>query len=312
MCRELGIEPDLLLRPDEMVSGDLSHRAWLLAERLTGDTNIGLHIGESVHPSTLGLVGFVMLSCEKLDKALSKLIRYTNLLTDGVVGNISRSGRLAEVEISVTTDVANSLIDHPRQRIESSFAAIVTISRTLTGKGLPIREMRFVHTRPASVSEHSRIFTAPVLFSQEENKMIFAAEALDFPVLLANRDLLATFEAKANEHLHSMGQKETRARQVKKLIIAKMRGDLPAISDIARSLGVSERTLQRELAAEDTTFSGLVDAVRRGQAMRHLRDERTTVAEISFLLGFSEPSAFHRSFKRWTGMTPRAFRDSAL
>ncbi|MEQ1765373.1 MAG: AraC family transcriptional regulator [Pyrinomonadaceae bacterium] len=310
MCRELGISPDILLRPDEMVSGDLSHRAWLLAEQLTGDSDIGLHIGERAHPAVLGLVGFVMLSCETLGEALEKLIRYTNLLTDGVAGKITRKGRLVEIDILVKNDVVNSLSAAPRQRIETSFAAIVTIAKALTDKELPIRELRLVHERPPDVSEHARIFNSPVLFSQEDNSLVFAASAMEFPVLLANSDLLSMFEAKADSKLGEMERDETRTMQVERLIIEKLRGEVPCVTEVARTLGVSERTLQRELSNEKTSFSALLDSTRRGQALRHLQDPGTTVAEISFLLGFSEPSAFHRSFKRWTGKTPSAFRSA--
>src|SRR6185295_5379608 len=82
ICQPAGISPELLAKPDEKVAGSLAQKVWQRAEGLTGDADIGLHLGEQIHPSTLGLVGFVMLSCADLGEALGKLIRYTNLLTD--------------------------------------------------------------------------------------------------------------------------------------------------------------------------------------------------------------------------------------
>lgn len=310
LCRTAGITPEFLLKPDEKVAGHLSHKVWRKAEELTEDADIGLHLGEQAHPSSLGLVGFVMLSCETLSEAIEKLIRYTNLLTDGVVGKMRQSGRLAEIEIEITRDRQNLLLDDPRQRMESSFASVATIARILTGKPLPIREMQFIHPRPANISEHRRIFNAPILFNQPTSKMIFAAEALNYQVLLANRDLLPAFEAQAEQILRELDNQETRSNQVQRQIIKKLSGEVPNISDVARELGLSERSLQRELAAEKTTFRELLDKTRKELAFNHLKNEKTAVAEIAFLLGFSEPSAFHRSFKRWTGKTPHAFRES--
>lgn len=310
LCQAAGISPDLLTKPDEKVAGSLSQKVWFKAEELTRDADIGLHLGEQNHPSMLGLVGFVMLSCANLGDAFEKLIRYTNLLTDGVQGKLLRKGLLAEIEIEIVGDRENFLLETPRQPIETSLSAIVTIAGILTGKDFPIREMWFSHPRPSDISEHKRIFSAPILFSQPTNKVIFASEALNYLILLANRDLLPAFEAQAEQNLRELHQQETRANQVQREIIKKLKGDAPNISDIARELGVSERSLQRELAAENTTFRDLLDEARRELAFKHLQNEKVSVSEISFLLGFSEPSAFHRFFKRQIGTTPHAFRES--
>ena len=85
-----------------------------------------------------------------------------------------------------------------------------------------------------------------------------------------------------------------------------MKGEAPSISGIARAMAMSERNLQRRLAAEGTTFQSVLDAARRELAIRHLSDPGATVAKVAWLVGFSEPSAFHRAFRRWTGQSPRA------
>lgn len=310
ICQFAGISPELLTKPDEKVAGHISQKVWQKAEELTGDVNIGLHLGEQIHPSTLGLVGFVMLSCANLGEALEKLIRYTNLLTDGVSGKLVKKGLLAEIEIVILSDRQNYLLETPRQPLETSFSAIVTIMRILAGRPIPIREMQFSHPRPFEIAEHKRIFAAPTLFSQSSNKMIFAAEALKYPILLANPDLLSTFEAQAEENLNQLNRQETRSMQVQQKIIKRLTADLPNITEIARELGLSERSLQRELAAENTSFRELLDKTRCKLAIKHLQNEKVSVAEISFLLGFSEPSAFHRFFKRQTGKTPQSYRET--
>ncbi len=309
LCEAAGISPELLSKPDEKIDGHQSQRLWRKAEELLGDPDLGLHLGEQAHPSVLGLVGFVMLSCGKLGEALEKLIRYTNLLTDGVRGQIRQEGALARFEIAVTQDKVNFLLETPRQQLESSFSTIATVTRALTGKALPTLEVAFVHARPPRVTEHERIFAAPVLFSQPVNRMVFSAAALDFPILLANHDLLPMFESQAEQRLQQLTARETVAARVQREVVKQLRGEAPNIVGVARALGIGERTLQRELAAEQTSFRQLLDDARRELALGHLRNEKVSVAEVAFLLGFSEPSAFHRSFKRWTGQTPHAYRE---
>jgi AraC-like DNA-binding protein len=311
LCNVAGIDPAILSMPDTRISGAVSKRLWAIAEEVTGDTDIGLHIGENAHPATLGLVGYVMLCSTDLCEALSKLIRFTNLLTDGVSGNLNEHGRLFDIDIEIARDRENFLIETPRQPIESSFSAIVTVARFLTGKSLPLREVWFEHSRPKSVLEHRRIFGRTVLFSQPKNKLVVAGEALRYPVLLANRSLLPSFEAQAEQILNGMASKETRTDLVRREIVKKLKGDVPGIESAARELNVSARTLQRELASEGTSFRAILEEVRREISLKYLRDKKVSIAEVSFLLGFSEPSAFHRSFRRWFGKTPQSFRTSA-
>ncbi|MDX2032711.1 MAG: AraC family transcriptional regulator [Blastocatellia bacterium] len=310
LCNVAGITPEMLSKPDETIEGHQSQKLWQRAEAMLDDPDLGLHIGELSHPSALGLVGFVMLSCDRLGSALDKLIRYTNLLTDGIRGRLYREGALARFEIEIMTDRVNFLLETPRQQLETSFSSIVALARALTGKALPVVEVAFAHARPAHSMEHERIFAAPILFSQSHNRLTFSAEALDLPVLHANHDLLPLLEARAEEGLRRQAEQESLSSRVQREIVNQLRGDAPNIGTVARALGLGERSLQRELAAEGTSFRDLLDTARCELALHHLRNPRVSVAEVAILLGFSEPSAFHRSFKRWTGRTPQVFRNA--
>lgn len=310
LCQAAGINEDALAQPDARIPGHRSAAVWRKAEELTGDADIGLHLGEAAHPSILGIVGFVMMSSETFGEALEKLVRYTNLLTDGVRGALEREDQTACLRVEITSEQTNALLDDSRQRMETTFSSVVTIARVLTGAPLLVLKVEFQHQRPARTGEHERIFAAPVLFGQPENQLVFRANALTQPVLLANRDLLPAFETQAAEMLRQSEQTDDLAARTEREIRKKLIGEVPTINDIARALGVGERTLQRELACQNTSFRALLDQVRRDLAMWHLRRRAESIAEIAFLLGFSEPSAFHRSFKRWTGQTPDAFRAS--
>jgi AraC-like DNA-binding protein len=89
-----------------------------------------------------------------------------------------------------------------------------------------------------------------------------------------------------------------------------LHGEVPNIEAVARKLAMSPRNLQLKLREEGTSYRETLDRVRMDMALGHLKNRHVTVAEVAYLLGFSEPSVFHRSFKRWTGTTPRDFRQS--
>jgi AraC-like DNA-binding protein len=310
LCAAAGIEPALLARPDERISGGQSLRAWNAAVLATGDQDFGLHLGELSQPAGLGLVGFAMISASELGGALERLARYTNLLTDGVLGTITRDNGEARFELGANRSVANFLLESPRQHIECTLSAFLALAASLTGRPLPVSEVWFQHPEPASTLEHSRIFRAPVRFGQEINRVAFAAEALDWPLADANPGLLAAFDARAEGAMRKLDADASWSERVESAIVENLRGLVPGLDDIARGLGVSGRKLQRHLQDEGTGFRERLDSARHELSLRYLRRAEIPVAEISYILGFTEPSAFHRSFKRWTGSTPGSVRES--
>jgi AraC-like DNA-binding protein len=202
----------------------------------------------------------------------------------------------------------NYLLEEPRQPIESTFSALLTTTKTLTGNSLIPDAVWFQHPRPTDISEHQRIFHAPVHFSQPTNRLIFDAGCLDWTVLSANPSLLPMFEQYAEAMLNELSQEDTYTNQVVRAVTHGLKGEVPSIEAIARTLAISVRNLQRELQAEGTSYQQLLDETRKELAVRYLKKPDTPIHDVAFLLGFSEPSAFHRAFKRWTGKTPRAYR----
>ena len=309
LCEAAGIDSSLLSKPDERISGGQSQRAWNAAVSATGDNDFGLHLGELSHPVGLGMVGFVMISAPDLGSALERLVRYTNLLTDGVRGTITRVDDIAHFDLEPTRGVANFLLEKPRQHIECTLSAFLALSASLTGRPLPVTEVGFQHPEPADTQEHRRIFRAPVRFGCEINRVTFAAEALGWPLTDPNPGLLAAFDARAEGAIRKLSQHASWSERVEMAIVENLRGEVPGLDEIARGLGVSGRKLQRHLLDEGTGFRELLDHARHELSLRYLRRSEIPVAEISYILGFAEPSAFHRSFKRWTGSTPGNVRD---
>jgi AraC-like DNA-binding protein len=307
LCTAAGIDPSLLTMPDSYVSGETSLALWREVVKQTGDSDIGLHMGEKFNLAAIGIVGYVLFNCQTFGQVLDKLSRYMCLFSQGVSMHYSVSRGQVLCEWEIVNHLKNYLVEEPRQPIEASFSALLTAAKTLTGKSLCPYEVWFQYKSPDSISEHQRIFEAPVYFSQSKNRLVFDAACLEWPVISANPSLLLAFEQHAQAMFSNLSNENTYSYQVVREITHNLKGEVPSIEEIARSLTISVRNLQRELQTEGTSYQQLLDETRKELALRYLKKPDTSIHDVAFLLGFSEPSAFHRAFKRWTGQTPRAY-----
>ncbi|AFZ59631.1 AraC family transcriptional regulator [Anabaena cylindrica FACHB-243] len=303
-----NIDPAWLDNPDRQVSGEVLKYLWREAVQQTSDRYLGLHIGESFDLSVIGIVGYVLLNCQTYGQVLEKLSQYTRLFSQGVTIYHTVSKGWAHCNCEIVGNLNNYLIDEPRHPIESTFAALVTATQQLTGKPLQAAAVWFQHQSPEDCSEHERIFRTTVQFSQPMNRIVFDSNCLNWSVRSANANLLSVFEHHAITMLNAQKQSQGYPQKVISSITQQLHGEVPTIEAIAHSLTISVRQLQRELQAENTSYQQLLDKTRRELAMRHLQNRETSIHDVAFLLGFSEPSAFHRAFKRWTKQTPRSYR----
>ncbi|MFN6568942.1 AraC family transcriptional regulator [Dendronalium sp. ChiSLP03b] len=308
LCTAVGIEPALLTMPDRRISGTLHSAVWREAVKRTGDENLGLHLGEVFNLATFGIVGYVLVNCQTFEEVLEKLSRYTHLFSQGAYIHFSVSDGMVFCDCDIVDDLKNYLLEQPRYAVDSTFASLMKATQTLTGNVLYPHAVWFQYPRPADTAEHDRIFGTGLHFSMPTNRIIFDANCLKWQVLSANASLLSVFEQHAEAMLDAMNRQDDYTRQVVQAIAQNLKGELPSIEAIARSLAISVRQLQRELQAEGTSYQQLLDDTRKELALRHLKNPNTPIHDVAFLLGFSEPSAFHRAFKRWTGQTPRTYR----
>ena len=142
--------------------------------------------------------------------------------------------------------------------------------------------------------------------------MIFDEAILDLPVAQSDSNLVAFLRPIADEILERLSKRHTFMKQVQSAMVPLIEKGRLNIDEVARELAMSPRTLQRRLENEGTTFGAVLDETRRVAALEYLKNPRIAIAEAAFLLGFSEPSTFYRSFRRWTGDTPANYRRSVV
>lgn len=311
--RACGISVSFPAQADERVPGSEVERLWRFAVEQMNDPVVGLHMTEASSPGTLDIVGYVVLSCRTIGDVLDRLARYARLLNDGMRIEVERTKLAAVCRCTFVESMDNYLLRSPEQAMSTVWAGLARELGRMTAKPLTAREIWFRHASPgaALAREYERVLGAPVKFGGAEYRFVLPLTHLDEPVLSANPLLLRTFEQHADAVLRDLEQQGTKSQKVARVLADRLKGAVPPLREVARELAMSDRNLQRALKNDGTSFQQLLDQVRRDLAMRHLANPSTSAGEVGFLLGFSEPSAFHRAFRRWTGMPPSAYRAKA-
>jgi len=315
-ARECGVSLNALAVPDDRVPGGQVERLWSLAIQRTGDPLIGLHMTEAYGPGALDILGYVILSCKTIGEVLDRLSRYARILNDGMRITIEREGRVVNCRCTFVESMDNYLLRSPEQAVDTIWVGLARELRRLTATPLLAKEVWFKRKAPgaAEKKEYHRVFGARLRFAAEEDRFVMPIAHLDARVLSANPALLRTFEQHADAVLSEMETHTngggSKSHQVARVLAERLKGAVPPLSEIARELAMSDRNLQRALRNDGTSFQRLLDDVRRDLAIRHLANPSTSAGQVGFLLGFSEPSAFHRAFRRWTGKAPGEFREA--
>ncbi|GAB3553997.1 AraC family transcriptional regulator [Spirosoma fluminis] len=305
LARAVGIRPEQLRDPDGRVTIRQAQQLWRELVTATGDPNIALHIGEMIHPVSIGVLAYVMMHCTTLGKAFEKLCQYQDIVCEGTRTVGHREGDQFWLSIHLTSPD----IIYPAYVLNSELSVYLSAIRALTGMPVAAQEIRFAYPRPLDISEHERVFApARVSFDADVTTMVLDAALLDTPILNASPSLSVLFEQHADDLLRRL-QKPTLSARVRTEIIALMKGEEPTLAIVADRLAMGVRTLQLHLKDEGTTYQQLLDDIRKELAVKHLREPNLSTTDIAYLLGFAEPSVFFRSFKKWTGHTPGAYRN---
>jgi AraC-like DNA-binding protein len=198
---------------------------------------------------------------------------------------------------------------HPG-RAEFALAAALKLARDSTGHQIIPQQVSFAHPAPPDASEHRRFFRGPVRFGAGSTAMILSASDAARPMLGADEALSSVVRRRLEKALVERDLRDAGpfSGRVRRLMVEQLGGTTLTPSTVARALAVSGRTLSRRLADEGTSFRGILDDVRREFACALLQDRSLSVGDIAFFLQYSEPAAFHRAFRRWTGQAPGDFR----
>jgi len=277
-----------------------------LLERIAGETDpeFPFRYAQALHPDDLGALGLAVKTAPTLRAALERMVRYVLVLSDTL-----------RYELAVEQGgCAFALVGRPHHRRgaaianECALAAATSVLRVTGGIRLEPTLVEFQHAPPTTDRHHTDFFGCPVRFEAAINGIHLGHEQLAQRTLLAD-DGLSTYLLSRLDDLTARKAQRSIVDDVCAAIADALPDGPPSKSQIARRLAMSERTLHRQLADHGESFQAIATRARRDAAESLLTTTNHSIADIAFLTGFSDQTAFTRAFKRWTGTTPAAFRD---
>lgn len=304
MYAAISLDESVLSDPDNRIPFAQLVELYEKASQLTGDKNFGLHMGEIVDPKLFDVVGYSAMNSATLGEAFARVARYHSIWTDGAVIKVEISQPISAI---IYRYVDESIGEH-RQDSEMTLAGFVTLCRMAADPNWTPTLIEFQHPKPDDISEHVRLFRCQVKFNTTVNRLVFDSSSLALPIATADPGLCRMLDRHAEDLLAKFPPRDTLIENARTIIRKELNGGNPSLERVALKLGLSGRTLQRKLHELGTSHNDLVDQIRRELATRYLREREMAICEVAYLLGFSEPSSFHRAFKRWTGVTPKEFR----
>ena len=300
---ELGLDYSALNDPDARFAQDGMTRLWQRAVEMTGNPSIGLNLAKVMRPGAMHVVGYALMSSCTLRDSFQRLVRYQRIIAEGADLQFGSTDRGALLTLAVHGDQ----LPPARQSADGSLASTLAFCRWLTGKPLVPLEVYLQGPPPVDVEPYQAVFQAPLRFNADCNGMLMRHIDMDIPLPTANAELAQVHDRFAGEYLARFSDSRVthRARQV---ICRLLPQGEPRRETVAQSLHLSERTLQRRLDEEGTSFQQLLDDTRRALAEQYLARADLALLEVAYLLGFADPSNFFRAFRRWFAMTPGEYR----
>jgi AraC-like DNA-binding protein len=311
LVRRAGIAPEALADQDRRLP--LACYAALMreAKAMTGDPALALHFGEAFDITQLSIVGLMGQASDNYADAFAELGRYVRLAIDVELEEEAQGQRMV-----IRRDEAGTwLVDMRRnpnafpELTESSFARMAASSGRAEMAPTFLKAIHFTHPAPPYRDEYDRIFRVPVVFESKWNAVLVADDSwMTMKPPTHSAYVLGILRERADALLEELdGACSTRGK-VEKLLVPLLHTGEARMTNVASKLGLSRPTLFRRLKAEGTSFECVLDEVRHSLALTYVVDRKLRVAEAAYLLGFSDPAAFSRAFKRWTGKSPRAMR----
>ena len=299
----LGISPEKLADPHGFIATADFAQILDAAARTSGDDCFGLHFGERFEPRDNGALVYVVLNSPTFGAAFDNVARYIRVHNEAASFSFVAGQPTSLLRFSL--DVPAGI---RRQQVEYGLMVGLRTLRLMAGSQWAPIEVHFEHTAPARPAELIRAFGAPASFGRPATALVVERAFVERQVPAADARLYPILRDYLEPILAELPQADGLMVSVRRAIGESMRHGEPTLGQVAERLALGARTLQRKLKQHDVAFKSLVDDTRRQFSLRYLRDPTNTLSEVSYLLGYSEVSAFNRAFRRWTGGTPSEFR----
>jgi AraC-like DNA-binding protein len=298
-----GIDMEDSNNPDARIATIKMQELWRLALETTGDPAFGLIVAQHFQPAALHGLGFAWLASDTLHAALGRLVRYSHLI------NVLPDFRLENGQdtIDLVVQVPDLGPNFVHAATDAGLAIFLRMCQITAGSRIMPVHVSMQRPEPVDKTGYEEMFGPSIEYAAPAHRLSFDAELVNTPLPMAHPELARLNDQIVIDYL-ARHERNNLTMQVRASIIERLPDGRPNQEDIAQTLNTSLRSLQRRLKDEDTNFKELLNETQQELALQYIRDTSRTIGEITYLLGFSEPSNFTRAFKRWTGKSPGEFR----
>ncbi|MDX2511798.1 MAG: AraC family transcriptional regulator [Desulfobacterales bacterium] len=299
---EAGIDPERLKNSEDRIRFSSAYKVLVKLSEISGDPCFGLRIIKFWHPSYMHALGYAWLASQTLREALNRFVRYSRIISEA-------GGFLVEEDSESFLLMCDSTFTkmRPPEAIDATMTIIVHMCRLNLGSDFKPISVNFVHSEPSCSEQFFDYFKSEVNYDKSRDSILFSLADIDEQLPGSNPHLASLNEKVITKYLSGL-DKENILHRVKACITDMLQSGSVVSDAVAKNLGLSKRSLQRRLQEEGTSFMTLKDEVRKELSHNYVRDSKIDIIEIAFLLGYSDQSAFSRSYKRMTGMSPSEVR----
>jgi AraC-like DNA-binding protein len=300
-----GLIPETVDDPAARLEARAQIKLLELAAEELDDQLFGFRLARCFDLGEIGLVYYVIASSPDLTDALRNAERYSRIVNEGVRLRCS----FGEGAAAITLEYVDTDRRLDRQHIEFWLVTLVRICREVTSSRLAPRRLKVRHFRQAPPADFKSFFGTEVEFGSDVDEIVLSAPVASLPTDRRDAHLNRLLRQYAEEALALRPAKHgSTLAAVERLLPELLPHGRARVSDVARRLGISSRTLSRKLHDDGAAFAEILDDFRKALAKRYLNERELQVSEIAWLLGYRELSSLTHAFKRWTGMTPKQFR----
>jgi len=256
-------------------------------------------------PGSFALMCHTLTSTRTFGHALRRSLNFMRVVLDEPSGKLSIKDGEARIEIDAGTGTYSAFA------YRTYWLILLGINCWMIRRQIPLRQLDFACPAPSNRSEYLEFFGAPVRFDREVGCLTFSSEYLSLPVVREEAALKIFLKAAPGNILLRYKREQGLAFKIRDQLRQTSPRQWPSFDEVAAGLNISSATLRRRLKAEGHSFGALKNELRSAQAIKLLRDTDLTVPEVSEMLGYSEPSAFHRAFRQWSELSPAQYRLNA-
>lgn len=304
VLEEVGIDPAGMVRPDWRISHDLMNEFMRRAVEATEDEAFGLYAAEQLQPQVLHGLGLAWLASDTVYDGLRRLVRFGKLISTGANLSLEEEGDLVHLRVDRTLQIENFAYAGR----DYTVGMIVRMCRLTLGEFIAPVRVEIERPLPDEPERWEYMLASKIVFDAPGTRITWSKADIEDPLVTGDPGLARVNDEQTQAYLDSFLAQST-SREVVLRIVERLPDGPPNQQQIAEDMNVSNRTLQRKLKDEGTSFMDLLQDTRLQLARKYLRQPSRSVVETAYLLGFSEPSTFSRAFKRWTGVAPAEYRD---